>query len=429
MVVITLMAAGAVLVFSASANLRQELNLHNFYTSVGMRQILFLPIACLLMYTLSTVNYRRFAMTKSWFKSLPPYLLLLSTALLILVLLPRFSHEINNVRRWLRIGIGLVKISFQPSELAKWSVILFLAAVCDKYCNSLKLYWKRFLPLCLIVGMVAALIITQDFGTAAFILLLSFLILLMAGVDYRHILTLLPFAIIAFFGVIIKSPHRLQRIQAFLKPDQWADSANYQANQSLIAIGSGGLFGKGLGRGICKYGHLPEDTTDFIFAIIGEEFGFFGTITVIFLFIIFVWLGILVVLRCRDNFGKLLAAGIVLAIGIQAAINLGVVTVVLPTKGIPLPFISGGGTSLLLTAAAVGVLLNVAKQSTQTPELELATDSAQSTNFVENAVLEQSEDLEQNDDLVQSADLVGNEELEGDDGLEQGDELEETDGR
>ncbi len=155
----------------------------------------------------------------------------------------------------------------------------------------------------------------------------------------------------------------MQRIIAFLNPDKWADSINYQPSQSLIALGSGGLWGKGLGKGICKYGHLPEDTTDFIFAIIGEELGFMGNAAVIGLFIVFVWLGILVVARCRDRFGQLLAGGIVLTIAIQAALNIGVVTVVLPTKGLPLPFVSAGGTSMLLSAAAVGVLLNIAKQS------------------------------------------------------------------
>jgi cell division protein FtsW len=159
----------------------------------------------------------------------------------------------------------------------------------------------------------------------------------------------------------------MQRIAAFFAPQKWADSAAYQANQSLIALGSGGVFGKGLGRGICKYGYLPEDTTDFIFAIIGEELGFVGTAVVVGLFIVFVWLGILVVVRCRDRFGQLLAGGIVLTIGIQAAVNIGVVTVVLPTKGIPLPFVSAGGTSMLLSAAAVGILLNIAKQSGRQP--------------------------------------------------------------
>jgi len=152
-------------------------------------------------------------------------------------------------------------------------------------------------------------------------------------------------------------------LAAFLNPERWSDSVAYQANQSLIAIGSGGLWGKGIGQGTSKYGHLPEDTTDFIFAIVGEELGFLGTVGVLSLFIFFVCLGLVLVLRCRDRFGRLLAAGIVLTIAVQAALNIGVVTVVLPTKGIPLPFISAGGTSMLLSSAAVGVLLNIAGRS------------------------------------------------------------------
>jgi cell division protein FtsW len=215
--------------------------------------------------------------------------------------------------------------------------------------------------------VVIALVIAEDFGTAAFIALLAFLMLVIAGAKWWHVLTPLPFGAVAFFFMLIRSPTRMRRIAAFLSPDQWTDSAAYQANQSLVALGSGGLWGKGLGRGICKYGHLPEDTTDFIFAIIGEELGFVGNAAVILLFIVLIGLGILIVIRCRDRFGRLLAGGIVLAIAVQAALNIGVVTVVLPTKGIPLPFVSAGGTSMLLSAAAVGVLLNIARQSAAAP--------------------------------------------------------------
>ena len=214
----------------------------------------------------------------------------------------------------------------------------------------------------MLVGIVVALVIVEDFGTAAFIALLSFLMLIIGGVKWWHILTPLPFGAAAFVFMLISSPGRMKRIGAFLDPDKRTDTA-YQASQSLIALGSGGLWGKGLGKGICKYGHLPEDTTDFIFAIIGEELGFVGNAAVILLFMIFVAMGILAVVRCKDTFGRLLGSGIVLAIAIQAALDIGVVTVVLPTKGIPLPFVSAGGTSMLLSAAAVGVLINIARQS------------------------------------------------------------------
>jgi len=362
-VVILLMALGTVFVFSASANVSQQLNLHQFYNYRHLRQVIFFPLAIIIMYCLSYIDYHRLSLKVSWLKSQVGHLLVLSIALLILVLFPQFGTEVNRARRWLRIPAGPISISFQPSELAKWSLVLFLAAFCDKFSDSLKLYWKRFVPACLVVAVVVGLIIIEDFGTAALIAFLAFLILIIAGVKSWHILTPLPIAAAVFFAALIYSPNRIQRISAFLNPEKWANSTAYQANQSLIALGSGGILGKGLGRGICKYGHLPEDTTDFIFAIIGEELGFVGTAVVIGLFIAFVWLGVLVVVRCRDHFGQLLAAGIVLAIGIQAAINIGVVTVVLPTKGISLPFVSAGGTSLLLSAGAVGVLLNIAKQS------------------------------------------------------------------
>jgi cell division protein FtsW len=362
-VAVVLMAIGTVFVFSASANISQELDLQRFYDFPAFRQMLFFPIACGVLYIFSCLNYRRFSLTKGWLKSPTVYLLLLSIALLILVLIPSIGFEKNLARRWFRVPAGPITISFQPSELAKWMLVFFLAAVCDKFGAEIKLYWKRFVPICSVIALVAALVIIEDFGTAALISLLGFMMLIIAGVKWWHVLTPLPFAGIAFFLALMSSPGRIRRIAAFLRPENWTDSTAYQANQSLIALGSGGIWGKGLGRGICKYGHLPEDTTDFIFAIIGEELGLIGTAAVILLFIVFVWLGILVVVRCRDRFGQILAGGIVLTIAAQAALNIGVVTVVLPTKGMPLPFVSAGGTSMLLSAAAAGVLLNIAKQS------------------------------------------------------------------
>jgi len=362
-VIVLLMAFGTVFVFSASANLNQELDLHRFYDFRSLRQILFFPLAVLLMYSLSRFNYRRLSLTKGLLKSPVVYLLGFSVVLLIIVLLPQFGTEVNGARRWLRIPAGPASISFQPSELAKWSLIFFLAGFCDKFCAKMKLFWDGFAPVAVIIAAVIGLIITQDLGTAAFISALACMILLIGGARWWHVLAPLPLGVVAFIAMLIRSPSRMSRISAFLHPEKWADSAAYQTNQSLIAIGSGGLFGKGLGRGVCKYGYLPDDTTDFVFAIIGEELGFVGTAAVILLFVIFVWLGILVVARCRDRFGQMLAAGIVLSIGLQAAFNMGVVTVVIPAKGIPLPFVSAGGTSMLLSAAAVGLLLNIAKQS------------------------------------------------------------------
>ena len=374
MIVVLLMAVGTVFVFSAGVNVAQEIDFQKFYSYTGLRQVLFFPLACLIMYAVSRFDYRRLSLSKGFSRNLTFYLLVISIALLAVVLFQRFYPifpglvpRINLHYRWIKIPLGPISVSFQPSELAKWAVVFFLAGVCAKIGDEIKLFWKRFIPICAVVGVVVVLIIVEDFGTAALIALLAFLMLILAGARKPHILPPLPVVAIAFYLAIRYAPGRMLRIKAFLNPDKWTDTINYQPHQSLVAIGSGGLWGKGLGRGISKYGHLPEDTTDFIFAIIGEELGFVGNVAVILLFIVLVCFGIVVVVRCKDPFGRLLASGIVLAIAIQAALNIGVVTVVLPTKGIPLPFVSAGGTSMLLSAAAVGVLLNIAKSSVASP--------------------------------------------------------------
>ena len=364
MVILFLMATGAVMVFSAGANLSHEFQWRRFYEYPGLRQIMFFPIAVVVLFAASLPNYTFWQYREKWYKWPALWLLVLAITLLALVLIPSIGTEMYGARRWLRIPLGPVSISFQPSELAKWTMVCFMAGACAKFGPDVKRFWTRFLPLCALIGVVCGLIVTQDLGTTVFIGLISFLMLVMAGARWWHVLMPLPVGIAGFITVLYYSPHRLDRLLAFLYPERYADSVAYQASQSLIAIGSGGVLGKGLGQGTCKYGHLPEDTTDFIFSIVGEELGLLGTIGLILLFILFICLGILVVLRCRDRFARLLAAGIVLTIGIQAALNMGVVTVVLPTKGIPLPFVSAGGTSMLLSSAAVGVLLSIAARST-----------------------------------------------------------------
>jgi cell division protein FtsW len=361
-VVIALMAIGTIFVFSAGVDVARDINLSRFYESANLRKVLFFPLAVAVMLVASRIDYRRLGFDKGPLRSPMTYLFIVSVILLVIVLMPGIGREVNQARRWLWIPLGPATISFQPSELAKWVMVFSLAGFCAKYGDRLKSFKRGFGPVCLVIGLVVGLVIIEDFGSAALIALLSFFILLVGGANWRYLVAPLPVAAVGFVAAILTSPARMMRILAFLHPDQWTAGANYQASQSLIALGSGGIFGKGLGRGVCKYGHLPEDTTDFIFAIIGEEMGFVGTAVVIALFIVFVWLGILVVMRCKEPFGRLLATSIVLAVGVQAALNIGVVTVVLPTKGLPLPFVSAGGTSMLLSAAAVGVLLNIASR-------------------------------------------------------------------
>lgn len=383
MVIIFLMGIGAVMVFSAGANLGYEFDLKRFYDFPALRQIVFFPLAVVALLVASCVDYRWLQLRRRWWKSPVVWLVFISIVLLCIVLIPQLGTEINQARRWLRLTVGPVSVSFQPSELAKWAMVFGLAAVCAKSGPGVRRYWTWFVPLCLLIGLVCGLIVVEDFGTAVFVALVSFVIMIIAGARWWHGLTLLPFAVAGLIAGLIRSPHRIRRLLAFLRPEEWSDVA-YQANQSLIAIGSGGFSGKGLGQGISKYGHLPEDTTDFIFAIVGEELGLMGTIGILGLFLTFVGLGWMVVMRCHDRFGRLLAVGIVLTIGIQAAINIGVVTVVLPTKGIPLPFVSSGGTSMLLSAVAVGVLLNIASQTDRgDSNVSIAPDDALDRGFGE----------------------------------------------
>jgi cell division protein FtsW len=372
MVVLFLMATGAVMVFSAGANLSYEFDLRRFYEFPGLRQILFFPIAVVALFAASWPDYRIWGYRAKWYKWPTLWLLTLAVVLLGVVLVPSLGTEINQARRWFRVPLGPASVSFQPSELAKWLMVFFMAGACAKAGESIRRFWTGFLPLCVLIAVVCGLIVVEDLGTAAFIGLTSLLILVIAGVRWWHVSILILLGIIGFVAALYQQPHRFDRLAAFRDPERYSDSIAYQANQSLIAIGSGGLLGKGLGEGTSKYGHLPEDTTDFIFAIVGEELGLLGTLGIILLFILFVFLGLLVVLRTKDRFGRLLAAGIVLTIGIQAALNIGVVTVVLPTKGIPLPFVSSGGTSMLLSSMAVGVLLNVAAQSNSTDGIDTA---------------------------------------------------------
>lgn len=372
-VILFLMALGAVFVFSASANVKSQFELKDFYKYTAIRQLIFFPAAIIIMLVFSAINYRFYSFKRGFLKSPLIYILAICVPLLALLLIQRYFHvipenlipRINSHYRWFKIPAGPMEISFQPSELAKWTVIFFVAAACAKLGQNLNKFLKAFIPTCFAVGIIVALIIIEDLGTAAFICLLTFLLLLLAGAKYRYLLAPATIAIAGIILILFLFPHRMRRITNFIHAGDLSIEENYQINQSLIAIASGELTGKGLGRGISKYGHLPEDTTDFIFAVIGEELGFVGTTSVISLFAIFTWLGLLVIKRCDDPFGKLLAAGIVLAISIQAAINIGVVTVVLPTKGIPLPFVSSGGTSMLLSSAAIGVLLNISKQTEQ----------------------------------------------------------------
>ncbi len=221
MVVVVLMAVGTVFVFSASATLNSELNFERFYDLASIRKILFFPFACIVMYLASCINYRRLSLENGILRSPTTYMLILSAVMLIGVLIPSFGTEVNEARRWFRFQAGPATISFQPSELAKWSVIFFLAGICCRVGDELRMFRKRFIPICAVVASIVILILVEDMGTAAFISLVAFFMLIIAGARWWHVLLPLPVGLLGFAFVLIKSPWRMQRIAAFLHPEKW----------------------------------------------------------------------------------------------------------------------------------------------------------------------------------------------------------------
>ena len=287
--------------------------------------------------------------------------IVLSTVLLIMVIIPGVGVSINGSRRWLSLG-GL---SFQPGELAKYAVVLFMAMTLTVRGARIKKLVKGILPVLAVPCVLFLLILEQpNLSTAGTILIVSVLMVMLAGADWRHLMLLGIGGLIVGAYYAWSAEYRRERLLSFMDPFAKMSDEGYQLSQSLIAFGSGGLFGMGLGQGRQKFAYLPYPESDFIFAVVGEDFGLLGCLVVILLFTAFLWAGMRVAIRCEDRFGCLLAAGIIGMISVQAFINMGVVVGVLPTTGLPLPFFSAGGTSLSITMAAVGIVLNISRSCT-----------------------------------------------------------------
>ena len=284
--------------------------------------------------------------------------LALSAVLLVLVIIPGVGVYVNGSRRWLSLG-GL---SFQPSELAKLAVVLYMATTLTYRGRSIRSLIYGIVPVLLVPGVMFLLILQQpNLSTAGSILITSFVMILIAGAQWRHLLMMLAGGLAVGGFYAWSAPYRRERLLSFTDPFAKMGDEGYQLAQSLIAFGSGGLFGMGLGMGRQKYAYLPYPESDFIFAIVGEDFGFVGCVAVIALFAAFLLCGMRIAMSCRDKFGALLAAGITCSITVQAFLNMGVVVGLLPTTGLPLPFFSAGGTSISLTMAAVGILMNISR--------------------------------------------------------------------
>ena len=282
----------------------------------------------------------------------------LSCVLLLLVVIPGIGVNINGSRRWLSIA----GISFQPGEFAKYAVVLFMAMVLTARGRKIQWLFKGILPVLVVPGVLFLLILEQpNLSTAGTIIIVSVLLVLLAGAKWRHMLVLGTGGLVLGAYYAWSEEYRRERLLSFMNPFAKMSDEGYQLSQSLIAFGSGGLFGMGLGQGRQKYAYLPYPESDFIFAIVGEDFGLAGCLAVILLFVAFMIAGMRIAMTCEDKHGCLLAAGIIGMISVQAFINMGVVVGVLPTTGLPLPFFSAGGTSLSITMAAVGIVLNISR--------------------------------------------------------------------
>jgi cell division protein FtsW len=350
-VVVLLLSLGVVMVYSASAIVAAD-RFHD--PSFFLKKQLFwavLGTGCLL--GALRVDYRRL---ERW--GVP--ILAAAGVLLVLVLVPPLAQPINGTRRWLRLG----PVSFQPAELAKLALVVYLAAHLARAGQTVADFRRGLLPPLAVTGVLALLVLAQpDLGNCLALLAVTFALLFLAGSRVRHLAALwaaaLPFLAVAVW----LAPYRVRRIVTFLDP--WSDprGSGFQIIQSWLALGSGGLLGRGIGESRQKLFYLPEAHTDFVFAVIGEELGFVGAFAVVALFAVLVWRGLRVGLRAPDAFGAYLALGITVLIATQTLVNLGVVTGSLPTKGLPLPFISFGGSSLLVTMLAAGVLLNISQHA------------------------------------------------------------------
>jgi len=344
-----LVLVGVMMIYSASSVIALKKYGEGGYFLT--RQLIWASAGMALLFLVSRIPYR------IWQKWVIP-LTLFSLILLGIVLVPGLGQEINGARRWLRIG----PVSFQPSEFAKLGLLIYLAHYLTKGSGKMNQFVHGLLPVLVVTGLGVVLIVLEpDLGTAVTLGLVILLLLFVGGARASHlsILGLCLVPVLAF--LIMGTEYRRQRWLTFLDPWQDPSDTGFQIIQSFLAFGSGGGLGMGLGEGRQKLFFLPYPHTDFIFSVIGEELGMLGTFLILFCFMMLVWRGLRLASQVVDPFGQFLAVGITLMIGVAALINLGVVTGLLPTKGLPLPFVSYGGSSLVANLIGVGLLISISR--------------------------------------------------------------------
>ena len=343
LVVLLLCAIGILFVYDSSIVIAMRDFSDRFY--YVKEQGKWLGVGLAVFFIFSKIPY------KNWYRTAVP-LLLATIALLLLVFIPGIGVKALGARRWVNIGFSVL----QPSEFAKLALVIYLSAWFSQKEKG------RLGPFLLLLGMVVGLIVLQpDLGTAMIIVSLSVLMYFFSGAPLLHFIILMPVIAIGILVLSLVSPYRYARLTPFLDPGQDPLGSSYQIRQATLALGSGGLFGVGLGKSRQKYEYLPEANTDSIFAIIGEETGFVGTGIVASLYFLILFRGYQVARKVHDAFGRLLALGISSWIGLQALVNIAAIAALIPLTGIPLPLISYGGSNLLVVLAGLGILINISK--------------------------------------------------------------------
>ncbi len=338
---------GITMVFSASSALALKNYGSEFYFMKRQAQWAGIGLLAMLACRLVPLEWVR--------KSAYP-LLLITAMLLLAVKFSALGKEVGGARRWLAFG----DLTFQPAELARPALIIYLAYSLDRKIARIREFSIAMLPHLIVLGCFAGLILGQpDFGSAIILCLIGMTMIFTAGVPSWHLLPPVFLVLPAGWWLVVSSGYRMRRIISFINPWAYSDTEGYQVVHSLMAFGTGGLWGVGFGNGFQKLFYLPEPHTDFIFSVIGEETGFAGVTVLLLLYGLILWRGIRIALGARTGFQSLLAVGLVVSLGYQVVINMGVTMSILPTKGLTLPFISYGGSSLMISLACIGLLMNI----------------------------------------------------------------------
>jgi cell division protein FtsW len=352
MTVLILLSLGSIMVFSSSAAHAYNY-LHGDTYYFLRKQLTYVPLGLLTMFVAMNYDYKKLG---KW----SPVILIVSIVLLILVAIPGIGQELNGSRRWLDFKVT----GFQPSEFAKLAVILFFSHSLSKRKEQLESFFKGLAPYLLLIGVFAILLLLEPHLSGTLVIgSVACIILFSAGAKMKHIAIMALPIIPAIVGLALIAPYRFDRIKAWLDPFKYKQDEGWQIIQSLYAIGSGGLFGRGLGKSLQKFLYIPEPYNDYIFAVMAEELGYIGVLMVLILFLIFIWRGIKVSMNAPDVFGSLVAIGITSLISVQVILNVAVVSNTIPSTGMPLPFFSYGGTSLIFLMCGVGILLNISRYS------------------------------------------------------------------